>query len=91
MILDDQLQTYTMDARVSKYFLGLKNIADLAHKMVETKNNGVHQLVYQLVILTLNLSVVTATVDRVFSVMNVIKNRLRNRTGDKWMNENLLV
>ena len=91
MILDDQLQTYTMDARVSKYFLGLKNIADLAHKMVETKKNDVYLLVYRLVTLALILPVVTATVERVFSAMNVIKNRLRNRMGDQWMNENLLV
>ena len=37
MVLDDQLQTYIMDVRVSKQFLGLKNIGDLAQKMVETK------------------------------------------------------
>ena len=91
MVLDDQLQTYIMDVRVSKQFLGLKNIGDLAQKMVETKKNGVYPLVYRLVTLALILPVATATVERVFSAMNIIKNRLRNRIGDQWMNDNLLV
>ena len=91
MVLDDQLQTYIMDVRVSKQFLGLKNIGDLAQKMVETKKNSVYPLVYRLVTLALILPVATATVERVFSAMNIIKNRLRNRMGDQWMNDNLLV
>jgi hypothetical protein len=37
------------------------------------------------------LPVATATVERVFSVMHVVKSRLRNRMGDKWMNDNLVV
>ena len=51
MLLDYQLQTYIIDVRVSKQFLGLKNIGDLAQKMVETKNNNVYPLVYRLVTL----------------------------------------
>ena len=74
IVLDDQLQTYIIDVRVSKQFLGLKNIGDLAQKMVETKKNGVYPLVYRLITLALILPVVTATVERVFSAMNVIKN-----------------
>ena len=91
MVLDDQLQTYIIDIRVSKQLLGLKNIGDLAQKMVETKKNSVYPLVYRLVTLALILPVATATVERVFSAMNIIKNRLRNRIGDQWMNDNLLV
>ena len=37
MILDDQLQTYIMDVWVSNQFFGLKNVGDLAQKIVETK------------------------------------------------------
>ena len=40
MVLDDQLQTYIMDVRVSKQFVRLKNIGYLAQKMVETKKKG---------------------------------------------------
>ena len=38
-------------------------------------------------ILTLILLVTTATVERVFSTMNIIKNRLHNQIGDQWMND----
>ena len=40
--------------------------------------------------LALILLVGTATVERDFSVMNIIKNRLRNRIGDQWMNDYLV-
>ena len=40
--------------------------------------------------LTLILLDATATVKRVFLAMNIIKNRLRNRIGDQWMNDYLV-
>ena len=58
--------------------------------MVEMKKDVSYPLVYSLVILTLILPVVTATIKRVFSAMNIIKNRLRNRIGDQWMNDCLV-
>ena len=36
------------------------------------------------------LLVITATVEIVFSAMNIIKNRLRNRIRDHWMNNSLV-
>ena len=47
--------------------------------------------VYLLVKLDLTLLVATATVERSFSVMKYIKNELRNRMGDQWMNDCLIV
>ena len=58
--------------------------------MVEMKKDVSYPLVYSLVTLTLILPVVTATVKRVFSAMNIIKNRLRNQIGDQWMNDCLV-
>ncbi|KAM6541629.1 hypothetical protein CsatB_006076 [Cannabis sativa] len=72
-------------------FMGLKGIGDLAQMMVHTRRNGVYPLVYRLVTLSLLLPVVTATVERVFSAMNIVKNRLQNRMGDQLMNNILLV
>ena len=40
--------------------------------------------------LTLILSVATTTIERVFSTMNIIKNRLHNRMGDQWINDCLV-
>ena len=37
------------------------------------------------------LPVATATVERSFSAMKYIKNKLHNRMGDQWMNDCLIV
>ena len=58
--------------------------------MVEMKKNVSYLLVYSLVTLILILLLATVTVERVFSAMNIIKNRLRNQIGDQWMNDCLL-
>ena len=50
-----------------------------------------HPLVYRLITLALILHVATANVDRVFSAMNIVKNRLRNRIGEEWMSDSLVV
>ena len=58
--------------------------------MVEMKKNVSYLLVYSLVTLILILLLATVTVERVFSAMNIIKNRLRNQIEDQWMNDCLL-
>ena len=65
-------------------------IADLAQKMVKTKGEKVYSLVYLLIKLALTLPVSTATVERSFSAMKIVKNRKRNKMGDQWMNDNLV-
>jgi HAMP domain-containing protein len=50
--------------------------------MVETKKNVVYLLVYLLVTLALTLLVATVTVERTFSAMKIVKNRLRSRMSD---------
>ncbi|KAK8935670.1 hypothetical protein KSP39_PZI013528 [Platanthera zijinensis] len=49
-----------------------------------------YPLVYSLIKLVLLLPVATATVERAFSAMKIIKTRLRNRMNDEWLNDNLL-
>ena len=51
--------------------------------MVEMKKNVSYPLVYSLVTLALILLVATATIEKAFSTMNIIKNRLRNQIGDQ--------
>ncbi|ESR41210.1 TTF-type domain-containing protein [Citrus sinensis] len=59
-------------------FSRLNRICDLAQKMVETNKHKVFSLVYLLVTFPLVLLVATTTVERVFSAMNYVKNRLRS-------------
>ena len=44
-----------------------------------------------LIKLSLLLPVATTIVERVFSAMHIVKSRLQNRMGDKWMNDSLVV
>ena len=58
--------------------------------MVEMKNDVLYPLFYMLVTSALILQVVTATVERKFSIMNIIKNWLHNWIGDQWINDYLV-
>ena len=89
--LKDQLENYIADVQQSADFTYLKGINDPAQKMIETRKNDVHPLVYRLITLALILSVATATIERVFSAINIVKNRLRNRIGEEWMSDSLAV
>ena len=80
--LDNQLKTYMHDMKSTKEFSAFRGIGQLVEKMVEMKKNVSYPLVYSLVTLALILLVATATIERTFSTMNIIKNRLRNQIGD---------
>jgi len=45
--------------------------------------NTSYPLVYRLIELTLILPVATATVERIFSAMSIVKTDLRNKMGDE--------
>ncbi|KAL5543108.1 hypothetical protein UlMin_010818 [Ulmus minor] len=55
------------------------------------KKHEVYPLVYLLIKLALTLPVATASVERVFSAMNIVKNQMRNKMGDQWLNDCLTV
>lgn len=88
--LENELETFCFDMKSSVDFNTLKRVECLAAKLVETKKHVVYPLVYKLIRLVLVLPVSTASVERSFSAMKVVKNRLRNKMGDKWMNDCLV-
>ena len=61
-------------------FSSFRGIRQLVKKIVEMKKNVSYPLVY--VTLVLILLVVIVTVKKVFSAINIIKNRLRNQIGE---------
>ena len=72
-------------------FKGLDNIVDLSVKFVETKRHKVYDMVYELLKLVLPLPVATASVERVFSAMVIVKTKLRNKMGDSLFDDCCLV
>ena len=71
-------------------FSAFRGIGQLVEKIVEMKKNVLYPLVYSLVTLALILLVAIAIVERAFSIVTIIKNRLRNQIGDQWMNDSLV-
>ena len=90
VILKDQLKTYIFDLRFDSRFSKVQGIGDLSKTLVETRKNVLYPLVFLLVKLALILPVATASVERVFSAMNLVKTRLRNRLGDTFLNDCLV-
>ena len=81
--LDNQLKTYIHDMQSTEEFSAFRGIEQLVEKMIEMKKNVSYPLIYLLVTLALFLLVTTATVERAFSTINIIKNRFRNQIGDR--------
>ena len=66
------------------------NEPELSIMLVKTKVRNRHELVYKLLKLVLVLPVATASVERIFSAMNYVKNKLRNKMGDQYFNDCLV-
>ncbi|XP_060216803.1 uncharacterized protein LOC132644240 [Lycium barbarum] len=75
---------------VNNAFSNLKRHGDLSETLVKTNLHKTWRLVYLLVKLSLILPVATVTVERAFSSMKYIKNDLRSRIGDEFLNDCLL-
>ncbi|XP_075077354.1 uncharacterized protein LOC142164081 [Nicotiana tabacum] len=84
LTLKNQLETYIVDIRdVDERFSNLQGL--LSETLVKTKKYLNYPFVFRLVKFALLLPVVTATVERTFSAMKLIKNELRNRMDDEFM------
>jgi hAT family C-terminal dimerisation region len=81
--LRGELGTFIYDVRNSSEFSDCHDLATFAIQMVQTERHLCFPLVYRLIELALILPVATATVERAFSAMNIIKTELRNKMGDE--------
>ncbi len=76
--------------RIDERFRKVKNLPDLFIMIVETKLHNRHEIVYKLLKLVIVLPVATASVQIIFYAMNNVKNKLRNRLGDQYLNHCLV-
>ncbi|CAN6678114.1 unnamed protein product [Malus baccata var. baccata] len=91
-VLDTQLKE--LNDRFNKMhseFSSLRGIGDLSKELVQTGRCASYMLVYKLLTLALVLSVATTLVDRAFSAMKIVKTPLRNKMGNQWLSDNMLV
>ncbi|VAI41896.1 unnamed protein product [Triticum turgidum subsp. durum] len=88
--LEHELGLYIDNILHDTRFSSLDRISDLAKLMVDTRKNLSYPLVYRLLKLALTLPVATATVERCFSAMKIVKNALRNKIGDDYLSHSLI-
>jgi hypothetical protein len=81
------LQLFITHMRRHDQFRVCYDLASLAKKMFELERHIMFPLVYCLIELALLLPVATASVERAFSAMKIIKTELRNKMSDGWLND----
>ncbi|XP_047264745.1 uncharacterized protein LOC107864793 [Capsicum annuum] len=85
-VLENQLVKDIIDVRdIDKRFSNLSGLRVLSRKLVETKKHLTYPLVFLLVKFALLLPVAIGSVERAFSAMKYIKNDLRNRMDDEFL------
>ncbi len=87
-ILKDQLMTWIDDMKHVERFSKCQGIADIVTEMVKGGYDG--HLVFRLLELVLVLPVATASVERVFSAMSIVKTDLRNKMTDDYLTDHLI-
>ena len=80
--LSHYLGLYIADVREDNRFSNINTISELSQKLVETRKDRCYPLVYRLLKLVLVLPIATATVERIFLGMKIVKTSLSNRIGD---------
>ncbi|XP_070676403.1 uncharacterized protein [Malus domestica] len=86
-----QLDNYIHDMKMHSEFSSLRGIGHLAKELVKTRRCTNYMLVNKLLTLALALSVATASIERVFSAMKIVKTPMRNKMGDQWLSDSMLV
>ncbi|XP_074290512.1 uncharacterized protein LOC141617229 [Silene latifolia] len=81
-----QLDLFIKDMRNDPRFHHLKNIGEVLVKLIETNKHFSYLHVCLLFKLVLILPVSTTSVERVFFSMTFVKNKSRNKLGDKLLN-----
>jgi hypothetical protein len=85
--IKDQLQTFIIHVRRIEEFKACYDLASLSKTMVQLERHIMFPLVYRIIKLALLLLVATATVERAFTAMKIIKTKLRNKMTDGWLND----
>ncbi|XP_073219458.1 uncharacterized protein [Cicer arietinum] len=86
-----QLQHFLIDARQDLNLKNLSTIQELCSCLIATKKTQNFYLIDRLLRLIMTLPVSTATTERSFSAMKIIKSRLRNKMEDDFLADTMTI
>ena len=86
-----QLKHFVSDASKDEELKNISTLISLCQCLVETGRHVVFNLVERLLRLLITLPVSTASAERAFSSLKIIKTRLRNKMEDDYLANSLLV
>ncbi|XP_027158311.1 uncharacterized protein LOC113759931 [Coffea eugenioides] len=86
-----ELQHFELDIPNHLELQELSGIHELCQGLVKTRKSVIYHLIDRLIRLVLTLLVSTATAERTFSIMKIIKTKLQNKMEDNLLNDYLTV
>jgi hypothetical protein len=86
-----QLKHFVSDASKHEELKNISTLIGLCQCLVETGRHAIFNLLDRLLRLLITLPVSTASAERAFSSMKIIKTRLRNKMEDDYLSNSLLV
>ncbi|XP_074576695.1 uncharacterized protein LOC141833211 [Curcuma longa] len=89
--LENQLEHFLIDISDDDHLRQVETITELSHSLVKTGRHVAYTLIYRLLHLLITLPVSTASAERVFSALKIVKTRLRNKIEDDFLRNALLV
>ncbi|XP_042388054.1 zinc finger MYM-type protein 1-like [Zingiber officinale] len=89
--LEMQLKHYEYNVVKGSDYKNLSTISELCQWLVKTNKSVTYNLIFRVIVLVLTLPVSTATSERSFSAMNIVKTRLRSKMEDAFLSDALMV
>ncbi|XP_065619095.1 uncharacterized protein LOC112027883 [Quercus suber] len=90
-VLKKELYHFEHNVVQDPEFKELKSLSELSQWLVRTRNSEHYKLFYRMVRLVLTLPVSTATTERAFSAMKIVKTNLRNKMEDDFLTDSLML
>ncbi|KAL0000516.1 hypothetical protein SO802_014297 [Lithocarpus litseifolius] len=90
-VLEKELYHFEHNVVQDPEFKKLKSLSELSQWLVRTGNSEHYKLVYRIVRLVLTLPVSTATTERAFLAMKVVKTDLRNKMENDFLTDSLML
>ncbi|XP_024039248.1 uncharacterized protein LOC112097887 [Citrus clementina] len=90
-VLRRQLECFEIDIHSLQEFQNITFLSELCRRLVETRKSQIYFLLGRLIRLVLTLPVSTATTERAFSAMKLIKTTHRNKMENEFLSDCMVI